>query len=358
MDRTQSAYWFLVALAGIALAFSYVIASPFLRPLFLALMIAIIFHPVHVWLLKRVKNREVAALLSTILVIVALILPTYGLGVIITHEVNGMVRWLNQASAQQGGWSPMVSNIVERVLNWAGRYIDLSQFDVKTEALEGLKAVSQSLVTSGAKVVNNLFGLIGSAVITFFTLFFLFREGRSMRTRIGALLPLHANQVERLFNGIHDSIIANVNGCLAVGAAQGILAGLAFWALGVPSPVLWSVVTALFSLIPVVGSAAVWVPAAIYLGTTGHWGKALVLTIWGAVVIAQVDNFVRPYIVSQKADLHPLLVFFSLLGGVHAFGVIGLFVGPVVLSVTLISLDMLRDMNAGAPLAAKEAARS
>ena len=167
-----------------------------------------------------------------------------------------------------------------------------------------------------------------------------------MREHAATVLPLNAAQVERLFTGLSNSIVANVYGCLAVGVvAQGSLASLAFWVLGLPSPVLWGPVTALFSLILVIGSAAVWGPAVIILVIGGHWWKALILLGWGAGIVGQVDTLVRPYVIGERVKLHPLLVFFALLGGVEAFGVMGLFIGPVVLSVTLIVLEMLRETN-------------
>jgi predicted PurR-regulated permease PerM len=113
--------------------------------------------------------------------------------------------------------------------------------------------------------------------------------------------------------------------------------------LGSPSPVLWGMVTALFSLVPIVGSAGVWVPAAVILAVDGHWIKALILLGWGAAVVAQADNVIRPYIISHRANLSTLAVFFALLCGVQAFGVMGVFIGPVALSFTLVVLQMLRE---------------
>jgi predicted PurR-regulated permease PerM len=136
-----------------------------------------------------------------------------------------------------------------------------------------------------------------------------------------------------------------VYGGIAVGLAQGSLAGLAFWVLGLSSPVLWGLVAALTSLIPIFGTGIVWAPAAIILLLGGHWIKALILFGWGAAVVAQVDAVLRPYVVSGRAKMHNLLIFFALLGGVKAFGIMGLFIGPVVVSVTLAVLDMLREIN-------------
>jgi predicted PurR-regulated permease PerM len=234
---------------------------------------------------------------------------------------------------------------LERLLSWAGRYINLSTLDLRGALLRWLEQISRFLLSWGAQVVGNIISFLADAVIAFFTLFFLFREGGSMKERAAEVLPLNAGQVERLFTGISNSIVANVYGCLAVGAAQGTLAGMAFWVLGLRSPVLWGLVTALFSLIPMIGSAAVWGPAVVILLISGHWWKGLILLAWGAGVVAQVDSLVRPYVISERVKLHTLLVFFALLGGVKAFGIMGLFIGPVVLSFTLAVLDMLREAN-------------
>lgn len=167
---------------------------------------------------------------------------------------------------------------------------------------------------------------------------------------MGELLPLSPNQVERLFATINNTVIANVCGGLAVAAAQGLLTGLAFWALSAPSPIMWGLLTAVASLVPVVGSAIVWAPACIVLLFGGHWGKALLLLGWGAAVVGQVDVLVRPYVISKQVKIHTLLLFFALLGGVKAFGIMGLFIGPIVISITTAVFGMLGEINSSSQL--------
>lgn len=344
MERKQAATTvFLLVLAAIALYFCYVIARPFLGPVFLAVTLAIVFYPVHLRLQRRLRSRNAAALLSTILVLLAFLVPAVGLGIVIQREISGFVQLLNEKKAAQGGWNPYVMHAMQSLLNWLGRYIDVSHLDVQGTVLRWLEQASQYLLAWGARAVSNFFAFIADAVIAFFTLFFLFREGRSTRERVAGVLPLNRGQTERLFSGITNPIVANVYGVLAVGACQGLLAGLSFWALGLTSPVLWGAITALFSLIPLIGSAAVWGPAVIVLALTGHWVKALILLGLGAGVIGQVDSLVRPYVISERADLNTLAVFFALLGGVNAFGVMGLFIGPVALSFTIVVLEMLHE---------------
>ena len=343
--RPAASSLFLLALAAVALYFCYLIARPFLTPIFLAVMIAIVLHPIHVRLQERIRGRNGAALFSTVLVLIVLVVPTIGLGVVVSREVRSLYQILDERSAQQGGWNPYAMHIVDRLLAWVGQYVDLKSLDLRGALLRWLEQISRFLLSWGAHILSNIISFFAEAVIAFFTLFFLFREGGSIGLRAASFLPLRADQVDRLFTGISNSIIANVYGCLAVGATQGTLLGLAFWVLGLSSPVLWALVTALFSLIPIVGSAAVWGPAVIILMVAGHWWKALILLVWGAAVIGQIDSLVRPYVISERAKMHTLLVFFALLGGVKAFGIMGLFIGPVVLSVTLVVLEMLREEN-------------
>jgi len=344
MERKQAASaLFLVVLAGIALYFCYQITRPFLSPIFLAVMLAIVFHPVKIGIQRRFRSRNMAALLCTILVGLAFLLPSISLGFVIHRETRSLYQLLNERSIAQGGWNPYVMHVVERLLNWIGRYVDVSQLDLRGTVLRWLEQISRYLFSWGAHVVRNFISFLADAVILFFTLFFLFRDGGSIKEHVASYVPLTRDQVERLFIGISNSIVANVYGVIAVGASQGVLAGLGFWMLGLPSPALWGLVTGLFSLVPLIGSAAVWGPAVLVLIVSGHWIKALILLGWGAAIVGQVDSVVRPYVISEKAKLNTLAVFFALLGGVAAFGVMGLFIGPALLSFMLVVLEMLRE---------------
>jgi predicted PurR-regulated permease PerM len=334
---------FLVVLAAIAFYFCYLIIRPFFSAVFLALILALVFYPVHLRIHARVRNRSAGALLSTILVLFAFLVPVVGLGIVVSRETSSLFQLLNERSTELGGWNPYVMHGLQRLVSGVGRYIDMSHFDLRGSMLRWLAQISQYLFSWGKQVVGNFISFIADAGIAFFTLFFFFREGREMKEHVASVLPLSRAQVERLSTGISSSIVANVWGVLAVGASQGVLAGLGFWVLGLSSPVLWGMVTALFSLLPIIGSAAVWGPAAIVLAVSGHWVKAVILLGWGAGIVAQADNVVRPYVISERANLNTLAVFFALLGGVKAFGVIGLFVGPVALSFTLVVLEMLRE---------------
>ncbi len=339
----------MLVLAAVALYFCYVIARPFLAPIFLALMIAIVFHPIHLRIQSRIRSTNLAGLTSTVLVLVTVVVPAVILGVLVAREAHALYLLLSERSAEQGGWNPYVMYFVDRFLRWSGRYVDLSALDLRGALVRSLGQISHFLFSWGTQFLSNIVSLFVEAIIAFITLFFLFREGESVKLQLAAFLPLRADQFERLFAGISNSIVANVYGCLAVGASQGILMSLGFWALGLPSPLLWGLVTALCSLLPIVGSFVVWGPTMMFLFISGHWGKGLILLFWSVAIVSQVDHLLRAWVISQRANMHPLLMFFALLGGVKAFGPLGLFIGPAVVSVTLVALAMLREANLNAP---------
>ncbi len=173
-------------------------------------------------------------------------------------------------------------------------------------------------------------------------MYYLFRDGERIRAALRDALPLETSQAHEIFLRTRDVISASIYGVLVIAAIQGALGGLAFWVLGLPSPLVWGVVMMFMSLIPVLGSFIVWIPAAIYLLATGEIWQGVVLIVWGALVIGSVDNFLRPKLVGEKTRLHELLIFFSVLGGLQVFGVLGLVLGPVVVAVALALLDVFR----------------
>jgi predicted PurR-regulated permease PerM len=341
---------FLSVVAALAVYLCYLIAKPFLSPIVAAIVIAIVTFPLHARMRHLIRHRNAAAALSTIVVLIIVMVPALVLGVAVSRELTETYQLLSRKGVAQEAASPYLSQLIERPLRAIGRYVDLSGFDARATLLRWLEQASKYLLSMGAAALGNIFSFVVDLIVIFLTLFFLFREGTRIRLQLAELLPLSPNQVERLFATINNTVIANVYGGLAVAAAQGLLTGLAFWVLSVPSPIMWGLLTAVASLVPVVGSAIVWAPACIVLLFGGHWGKALLLLGWGAAVVGQVDVLVRPYVISKQVKIHTLLLFFALLGGVKAFGIMGLFIGPIVISITTAVFDMLREINSSSQL--------
>lgn len=341
--KKRSTLIFLIALVLLSLFLCYLLFKPFISPLLSAIVIAIVFYPVHARVQRSVGRPGLAALISTLLVIFIVVAPATLVLVGVKKEIASLYSLLDQKSSESGGFNVFLSQLIERPVAWIGTYVDVSDIDVRQEVIGRLKEMGGVLVSSGWRVVGGLGSFVLNSAITLFTLFFLFREGRAVRRRVAALLPLNARQIERLFGGIEDTILGAVYGGLIVAAVQGALVGIALWVLGVDSPLLWGVVAAFFALLPLIGTAIVWIPAAIYLVATGSWVKGLILVGWGAFVVGTIDNILRPLLIRGRVQMHPLLIFFAVFGGVSVFGFLGLFIGPVILALTVTTLAMLRE---------------
>jgi predicted PurR-regulated permease PerM len=341
MEKKRVTLIFLIVLAAIALVLCYALFNPFVQPLISATVIAIVFYPVQSRMLRFVRSPSLAAALSTLTVILVIIIPAGLIALAISREVAHLIDYLNERSVESGGYSPFLKDLIDEPMAWISRYVDVSRFNPREWLLARLQQISSFLLAQLSTIAGNVASFLVNTVITLFSLFFLFREGRQIRRRAVAVLPLSPTQIEQLLTGIEQTIFATVYGGLVVAVVQGTLTGIALAAFRIPSPVLWGVIATIFALIPLVGTTFVWLPAALYLIIAGHWIQGIILIVWGAGVVGTIDNFLRPYLMSGQVKLHPLLIFLGVFGGVQAFGILGLFVGPVALAITITVFKML-----------------
>jgi predicted PurR-regulated permease PerM len=228
------------------------------------------------------------------------------------------------------------------------RYFDLDPIrDPKVLATK-LGAIGGAVATRSLGLIGGVLGGVVQVFFVLFTLYYLLRDAERIMPAVRRSLPLSDEQVDVVFRRTSDVISASVNGVLVIAAIQGFLGMIAFLIVGLPSALLWGVVMFLLSTIPMAGAAVVWVPAAIYLAFTGHWVKAIFLVAWGSLVIGLIDNLLRPKLVGQRAKLHELIIFFAVLGGLQVFGVLGLFVGPVVAAIALALVEVFHRGNEAA----------
>jgi predicted PurR-regulated permease PerM len=349
-EKINEARW--LALAGvvlIALYLCWLMLKPFAGVLAWAAVLTILFYPVHRFLLRKINRPGLAAALSALLVIVAVLVPLSLIAVAVIAEIAGA-----QQTIQTGIATLMDPNspIVGRLTGWLGRYVDVTRLGSEQLVHDSVKVLTESLAGRTLGMVGGVIGTVFQIFFVIFTMYYLFRDADKIVQAIGDFLPLEKPRCEAMFSRIQEIISASVYGVVTIAAIQGTLGGLAFWILGVPSPVLWAVLMTFVCMIPMVGSWLVWVPAAIYLLATGHWAKAIVLVLWGALAVSTIDNILRPKLVGRQTKLHELLVFFSVLGGLKVFGMLGIILGPVVLAITLALVEALR-MNESQPAHAR-----
>ncbi len=348
-QSSRAQHGFLLFLGAATLAVSFAILQPFLMPLVAATALAILFYPVHYRITRVLRRPGLAAGISVLLVVLIIALPAIGIGSAVVREARQLYDVAANKSAEGGGWAEWAANLVHRGIIWAGVESPETEEQIRTALMDRMQALGVAALGFGQDILTNLVSLIVSSIVSLFSLFYLFRDGVRLKNQLARILPLPTGDVHRLFTDIGESVLANVYGIGAVAVVQGGLTGLIFLLLSVKSPALWGTTAAFFSMIPILGPAIVWVPAAIFLAIAGSWGKAAIMVGFGVGVIGLADNLIRPYIISGRVNLHPLLVFFAILGGVQAFGFLGLFIGPATLSVAVGVYELLREESTPAP---------
>jgi predicted PurR-regulated permease PerM len=343
LESKRFQHGFLLALGAATLAVCFAILRPFFMPLVAAVALAILFYPLHIRIAHRLRRPGLAAGLSVILVIALILLPAFLLGTAVAREIRQLYDVAVSKTAADGGWTEWTANLLHRVTLWAGIESPETEEQIRSALLERMQALGGVLLAFTRDLLANLASFIIDAVVTLFSLFFLFRDGSRLKHTLARLTPLPPGAFHRLFADIGRSVLANVYGIGAVALAQGSLTAIIFTVLGLKSPVLWGTLAGIFSMVPILGPPIVWIPASILLAASGSWGKAAILAAFGAGVIGLADNFIRPYVISGRVNLHPLLVFFALLGGAQAFGFLGLFIGPATLSVAVAIVELLRE---------------
>lgn len=322
---------------------SYRIMAPFFVPIFWAVVFVILFYPFYVWLLCHVKIKAAASALACITIALFFLVPMSILAAMLTSEVLSLYTHVQHYSAElSAGRSEFSFFLLDYVLGLLERYVDISSMDLRS-------LVATTLQQAGGYVVPGLKGAVGNfaqlffhIVLAFFTMFFLFIESDKLVELLKDLIPLDTAHKEEVITRNRVIITATLTGGVLVGAVQGALGGVAFWFLGIASPFLWGFVMFITSFLPGIGTLIVVIPAILYLLIKGAFIKALLLLLWGALVIGLVDNLLRPIIISGKTNQHPLMLFFSVLGAVQAFGFIGIIAGPIILSLAMSALEIFR----------------
>ncbi len=313
---------------------------PFFSEVFLAIVLSIVFYPGYSWLVHKIGRPTLAAWICTIATAFLFLLPLTMLGVVISREMKHAMDAFSAAIGPSGNveWFDRSISYIGNLLGW-----DAQQ---TKDFLQGrLAAVSSSILSNALRSIQGFGSWIFSSIITLVTMFFLFRGGAALLEESKSWVPLPEHVMDSLFAETRVLMFANVYGVIAVALAQGTLTGLGFWFTGLPSPAFWGAVAAIFSILPLVGAGIVWLPGVLYLASTGNMTQAGILLVWSLVVVSMADNVIRPIVLSESAQMNTAVMFFALLGGIEAFGLVGLFAGPIVFSLAIAVIKLLRQYS-------------
>lgn len=314
----------------------YLTLSPYLTPILWAVIIGAVSYPVYGRLLRGLGGRKsLASLLMLILVILGVAIPIALIGASLANEAISAYRSLEKTLESKHFSSPYDFPVIASILHFVGRYVEIPTFDFRKAILDNLRNFSLFLFSGGSQIVLNFSSFLMNLGLVLFTLFFVFKDGKQALERLENLLPMPEAYRKRMVVQLNQTLKATIYGGLLTAIVQGALGGIGFALAGLSSVVLWGVMMAFFSLIPILGAGIVWVPAVLVLMAQQHWGAGIFLAIWGSVVISLSDNFVRPYFVGGQADISPVVLMFAILGGLQAFGMIGIVLGPLIFSLIL-----------------------
>ncbi len=306
---------------------AYRIAQPFLVQIGWAVVLTICLAPLQARLTRRLGATRTAAVL-TLLVLLVLIVPMMLVAQMLVREGSRLVDYINLQLTDSGG--PMgLFHIVWQWIHTRLPFLPTEQ-EIVQQLSDSLGGLASQAASHAGQIVKGALSFLFALVITLAILFFMLRDAPGLAAGMRRLLPFGRERNNRLLMLIRDIVSTSVTSTLVIAVIQGILGGLTFLLLGVPGALLWGCLMTVLAVLPAVGAAIVWVPAAIWLALSGSWVKGIVLALVGTLVLTNVDNIVRPLMLSGTARMSTLVLIVSLLGGVSAFGFIGIVLGPVV----------------------------
>jgi predicted PurR-regulated permease PerM len=336
---------FALAVAAILAYALVLIFAPFALPMAWAAFLAFLLYPLNIRLRRRFRGKEMAAGLLTALTPLVILLPLSALSIDFVSQISTLLQKLQKSATeldiksfsdlQQFPW-------IARINSWLESNTGISAEQIQSWLISGTREVLKRAASMGGGFFLGALGSLLAFAITLFLLFFFLRDGDLMLARGRRLIPLTEERKERLFRQLGGVTRAIVVGTSVTAILQGVLIGIGFTIASLPSPVVFGVLAALLSMLPVGGAAFVWGPAVIWLFFDGRWGFGVFMLVWG-ILLGGLDNILRPMLISGRARISALAVFIGVLGGIPAFGAIGVIAGPVVLSLVLALIEFAEE---------------
>ncbi len=324
-----------IIIAVVMVIISFLIVRPFIIAILSAAALAYIFYPFYLLIKKYIRSRSVAAFLICALIVLIVVIPLSFVTLALSYEVKG-------------GYSFLQNYLT------TGKYSEIALPPFLTQWSEYLPQVSditQDLVNQFFEMAQNILkgipNIALSIFVTIFSCYYFLKHGKDIYKFFSEMIPLSEGRYKQIMSRFDDLSRGMLMGQIVVGLVQGLLAWLGFYLLGVPNPVLWGSITAVISIIPLLGAVLVWVPIAVYLfisaTMTGNYWKAIALVFYGTFVISLIDNVLKPKIVGERAKIHPLVILFGILGGIQLFGIPGILIGPLVLTIFDVMIEIYKE---------------
>jgi len=346
MDRSLFFTLLAYTFALLLLYLLYLVLAPFLGTLVWAVSIGIITFPLYRRLLTRLGGRKnSAAALLTLAVLLVLVLPLVGLIFTLSQELAQAYQYLENATAGSGGIFSLEGILRHRwiapVVEWVKPLVGSFNFDLEKVLIPTAKQGAAHLLNYLTGIAKNFVGFLFKLFMMLIVLFFVYRDGAAFMRRFWQIISLREGLRQSIFDTLERVLGAVIYGIVLTCLVQGALGGLGFWVAGLPSPLLFGTLMAVCAIIPVVGTALIWLPGALYLLVQGEVLNGVLLIAWGVVAVSSIDNVIRPIFISGRAKLPILLVAIGGLGGLVAMGITGIIAGPVILALFQVFFESL-----------------
>jgi len=309
---------FVLVLTALFLVLAGLMLKPFVGYLLGALVLSFVLHPLHKHLRDHIPEN-ISAFSLTILSILVFFLPFAIIISTVAGDATEVVNELTQTDVVD------IEEFESLIIQYTGEEID-----VESRIREGVNTFASTILGGFSEVLSIATSVSIGVSIMLFLMFYLLKDGEEFADYLKDLMPLPKEIVDKLYSKTYSSTWAVIKGHVFVAIAQGLIAGVGLWIASVPNFVFWTFTMILLSFIPLIGSLLVWGPAGLYLIAVGRPGAGIFLLLYGGIVVNLTDNFLRPFVVDDNADLHPAVILIGVIGGVYLFGAAGLFIGPVV----------------------------
>ena len=342
--------FFLLVMLFVSLYLTYLVIRPFLHSIVLAILLASVFYPLHVRLTNLYRGRRSAAALTgvgivTFLIVIPILLfaaALVGQGV---ESINRINDWISAGNLQKLLQDPRIASYTAWLKDQLA-FVDFSKIDLQGSLLQASKRVGQFLLSHGAGVLGDAANLVFYFLVMIFLLFYLLRDGSRMLSAIKELSPLPEDQENRILDKVRAVGRSAFLGNLLTALCQGFAGGIGLALVGIPA-LFWGTIMGFSSLIPVVGTALIWIPAIGYLLAFGRWKAAIFLALWSMLLVGSIDNFLRPYLMRGEGKMSPFYLFLAIIGGVKYFGLAGILYGPLILGFAAVMLSIYQAEYSG-----------
>jgi predicted PurR-regulated permease PerM len=323
---------------------TYKIMSPFFTAIAWAVVFSIIFYPFYAFVSRKVRIKSIASLITVLLILIIIVGPFTYVAVLLVKEIQSVSARLNENNL--GSLPEFIEKIrVYPIFAKISSFTGVGELTSQDAITTNLQKIGNILLAEFSLGVTNALSAVIDFILILFTTFFLFRDGPGFLSKVKDLMPFSAGQKKKLAGQIKDLIVSTVYGGVVIAIIQGILGGIAYYVIGMESPVLWGITMSITSFVPLFGTFLLWGPSAAYLIIQGHTFAGIGLFLYGVFVISMVDNILKPIIIGSRTKLPTIIILFSVLGGIKFFGIIGLIMGPLITAVFISVFEIISHLE-------------